>query len=134
MNARVPASGLEEQDANEGGMQPVILIIEPRREVASALEEVITSANYTARVIPHLERLADLGETPAAIVVRIAFEGLVPAHAAIESLPANRPPVLAIAWDEEEAAEAERLKCDVVLRAHRGVSHLCEALKRVVEA
>ncbi len=115
-------------------MRPVILIIEPRREVASALEEVITSANYTAIVIPHLERLADLGETPAAIIVRIAFEGLVPAHAAIEKLPANRPPVLAIAWDDEEAAEAERLKCDVVLRAHGGVSHLCEALKRVVEA
>ena len=110
----------------------MILIIEPRREVALALEGVITSANYTTMVIPHLERLADLGETPAAIVVRIAFEGIVPAHAAIEKLPKNHPPVLAIAWDDEEAAEAERLKCDVVLRAPRGVSHLCEALKRVI--
>jgi hypothetical protein len=114
-------------------MRPVILIIEARREVASALEEVITSAHYDAVVIPHLERLADLGETPAAIVVRIAFEGVVPAHAAIEKLPANRPPVLAIAWNDEEAAEAERLKCDVVLRSRLGVSHLCEALKRVVQ-
>ena len=111
----------------------MILIIEPRREVAVALEEVITSAHYTVMVIPHLERLSDLGETPAAIVVRIAFEGLVPAHAAIEKLPTNRPPVLAIAWDDEEAAEAERLKCDVVLRSERGVSHLCEELRRVVQ-
>jgi hypothetical protein len=114
-------------------MRPVILIIEARREVASALQEVITSAHYDAVVIPHLEQLADLGETPAAIVVRIAFEGVVPAHAAIEKLPANRPPVLAIAWNDEEAAEAERLKCDVVLRSRDGVSHLCEALKRVVQ-
>ena len=73
-------------------MGPVILILEPRREVASALEDLITSAHYTPVVIPHLERLADLEETPAAIIVRIAFEGLVPAHAAIEKLPANRPP------------------------------------------
>ena len=114
-------------------MRPVILIVEPRREVASALEDVITSANYTPMVIPHLERLADLDETPAAIIVRISFEGLVPAHAAIEKLPANRPPVLAIAWDDEEAAEAERLKCDVVLRPPRGVSRLCEVLKSVVD-
>lgn len=113
-------------------MRPVILIIEPRSEVASALEDVITSANYSAVVIPHLERLADLGEVPAAIVVRIAFEGLVPAHAAIEKLPANRPPVLAIASDEEEAAEAARLKCDVVLGPPRGIRGLCEALRRVV--
>jgi hypothetical protein len=115
-------------------MRPVILIIEPRSEVASALEELITSANYSAVVIPHLERLADLGEVPAAIIVRIAFEGLVPAHTAIAKLPANRPPVLAIAWDDEEAAEAARLKCDVVLGPPRGVKDLCDALKQVVNA
>jgi len=114
-------------------MRPVILIVEPRREVASALEDVVTSANYTPIVIPHLECLADLDEIPAAIIVRIAFEGLVPAHAAIEKLPANHPPVLAIAWDDAAAAEAERLKCDVVLRPPRGVSRLCEVLKSVVE-
>ncbi len=114
-------------------MRPVILIIEPRSEVASALEEVITSANYTALVIPHLERLADLGEIPAAIVVRIAFEGLVPTHTAIEHLPADRPPVLAIARDDRETAEAQRLKCDVVLGPPRGVSRLYEALKRVLQ-
>jgi hypothetical protein len=113
-------------------MGPIILILEPRREVASALEDLITSAHYTPVVIQHLERLADLEETPAAIIVRIAFEGLVPAHAAIEKLPANRPPVLAIAWNDEEAAEAERLRCDVVLRPPRGVSRLCEALKSMV--
>lgn len=113
-------------------MPPLILIIEPRREVATALQDVITSANYRAIVIPHLERLADLGVTPSAIVVRIAFEGLEPAHAAIERLPATRPPIVAIAWEDSEVAEAVRLKCDVVLRGAREVGRLCDVLGEVV--
>ena len=113
----------------------MILIIEPRREVADAIEEVITSAHYQAMVVPHLEQLGDLGVTPAAIIVRIAFEGVSePAHAAIARLPPNRPPIVAIAWEEHEVAEAMRLNCDVVLRGARDVGHLCEALSRVVQA
>jgi hypothetical protein len=111
----------------------VILIIEPHPEVAAALEEVISTARFTSMVIPHLERLSDLVVTPAAIVVRIAFEGTVPAHAAIEHLPPNHPPVVAIAWDDAEMAEAERLKCDVVLRAPRDVTFLCDTLRRVAQ-
>ena len=114
-------------------MPPVILIIEPRPEVAAALEDVISTARFTAMVIPHLERLSDLEVAPAAIVVRIAFEGTVPAHAAIEHLPPNHPPVIAIAWDDAELAEATRLKCDVVLRAPREVPQLCATLKRVAQ-
>lgn len=112
----------------------MILIIEPRREVADALEDVIASARYNTRVVPHLERLADIGDAPAAIVVRIAFEGLEPAHIAIERLPPSHPPVVAIAWEDEEVAEATRLKCDVVLRGPGEVNRLCEALTRVVHA
>ena len=114
-------------------MDPVILIIEPRPEVAAALEEVISTARFRACVIPHLERLSDLDFAPSAIVVRIAFEGSVPAHAAIEHLPPNHPPVVAIAWGEAELAEAARLKCDVVLRAPGDVTHLCATLWRVAQ-
>jgi hypothetical protein len=115
-------------------MSHVILIIEPRPEVASALQEVVASANYRAVVIPHLERLGDLAVSPAAIIVRIAFEGSEPAHRAIARLPpANRPPIVAIAWEEDEIAEAHRLNCDVVLHGPRDVSRLCEVLARVVE-
>jgi hypothetical protein len=114
-------------------MGPVILIIERRPEVAAALQDVITSANYSAHVIPHLERLADLGTTPAAIVVRIAFEGSDPAHVALEKLPSNRPPVIAIAWEDDEVAEAQRLNCDVVLQGARDVGRLCDVLMRVVQ-
>lgn len=115
-------------------MLPTVLIIEPRHEVAVALQQVLASANYATLVRPHLERLADLGVTPAAIVVRIAFEGTEPAHLVIGKLPPDRPPIIAIVWDDAEAAEAVRLRCDVVLRGPRDVSHLCEVLRRLVHA
>jgi hypothetical protein len=116
-------------------MQPVILIIEQRPEVADALSDVITSAHYYPIVRPHVERLTDLGVTPSAIVVRIAFENIgEPAHAAIARLPADRPPIIAIVWEETEAEEAARLACDVVLRAPGDVARLCDALTTVVNA
>lgn len=113
-------------------MRPVVLIVEPRREVAEALEDVVTSARYEAIVRPHVDRLSDLGVTPSAIIVRVAFEGISePPHAAIGRLP-HRPPVVAIAWEENEVAEAARLKCDVVLRAPQEIGQLCQALTSVV--
>jgi hypothetical protein len=114
-------------------MRPVILIIERRPEVAEALADVVTSANFEALVRPYLEGLEDLGSTPAAIIVRIAFEGTgEPAHAAISRLPVNRPPVVAIVWEQREAEEAKRLNCDVVLRAPDDVGRLCDALTAVM--
>jgi hypothetical protein len=116
-------------------MRPSVLIIEPRREVAAAIESVVNTANFVAVVTPHLQQLDDLAVAPSAIIVRIAFEGAgEPAHAAIGRLPPNHPPVLAIAWEEDEIREAERLKCDVVLHAPADVSRLCEALGRLVHA
>ncbi len=115
-------------------MVPSILIIEPRREIADALADVILSANYTPIVRAHVERLSDLGVTPAAIIVRIAFEGVSePAHAALQRLGPNRPPVIALASLPDEVAEAERLRCDVVLRTPGGVSRLCDVLAKLVQ-
>jgi CheY-like chemotaxis protein len=114
-------------------MNPTVLVLEPQREVADALRELLTSVRYATVVRPHLERLGDLGVTPAAIIVRIAFEGLgEPAHAAISRLPPGRPPVIAIASDEHEVNEARRLGCDVVLRAPAEVNRLCEVLSQVI--
>ena len=114
-------------------MLPAILIIEPRREVAEALEDVVTSAKYSAIVRPYIDRLQDLAMTPAAIIVRISFDSFSePAHAVIARLPPNRPPVIAIAWEDQEVAEAVRLKCDVVLRAPADVGQLCDVLHRLV--
>lgn len=116
-------------------MRPVILIIEPRPEVAEALADVVISANYCAMVRPYIDRLGDIGVTPSAIIVRIAFEGVgEPVHAAIGRLPVDRPPVVAIVWEEKEIAEAARLKCEVVLRAPDDVGRLCDALTTLVNA
>ena len=114
-------------------MPPVVLILEARKEVASALEAAIALANLTPIVIPHLERLSDVPYTPAAIVVRIAFESVAdPPHAAIARLPQDRPPVVAIAWEEDELEEARRLTCDVVLHAPHDINQLCATLTRLV--
>ena len=116
-------------------MQPTVLILEARKEVSGALESVIASANFIPVVVPHLERLGDLAITPAAIVVRIAFETeSEPPHAALERLGRSRPPVVAIAWEEHELEEARRLKCDVILHAPHDISRLCETLSRLIQA
>jgi hypothetical protein len=113
-------------------MPPVVLIIETRPEVADALQDVVTSARYAAIVRPHVECLSDLDVPPAAIIVRIAFEGVgEPQHASIGRL-VDRPPVVAIAWEDDEIAEAMRLKCEVVLRAPNDVGRLCDALSAVI--
>jgi hypothetical protein len=114
-------------------VRPVILILEKRREIATALEEVVKSARYAAVVRSYVDSLADLGATPSAIIVRITFEGVgEPTHAAIRHLPPNRPPVIAIAWEDAEIDEALRLKCDIVLKAPDDVGRLGAALTSVV--
>jgi hypothetical protein len=114
-------------------MRPVVLIVEPRREVAEALEDVVTSAQFEAIVRPHVDQLSDLGVAPSAIIVRVAFEGIgEPPHAAIGRLR-DRPPVVAIAWEERGVAEAARLKCDVVLRAPQEIGQLCQALTTLLQ-
>lgn len=115
-------------------MQSTVLIIEARSEVAAALEAVLAAANLTAVVVPHLEKLSDIEIAPAAILVRIAFESVSdPPHAAISRLPRERPPVVAIAWEEDELEEARKLKCDVILHAPHDIPRLCETLTRVVQ-
>jgi hypothetical protein len=114
-------------------MPPVVLIIEPRKEVAAALESTIALSHFTPIVVPHLERLSDIPHAVAAIVLRVSFEGVGdPAHAAVSRLPHDHPPVVAIAWEEDEVEEAKRLKCDVVLHAPHEIGRLCEALLKLV--
>jgi len=114
-------------------MPPVVLILEARKEVADALESAIALADVTPVVVPHIECLGDVPYTPAAIVVRIAFESVSePPHAAIARLGRERPPVVAIVREEKEAAEARRLRCDVVLRAPDDIPRLCEAVLTVI--
>ena len=112
-------------------MQATILILETRREVAEALQSVLSSANFDTIVRPHVEHLADLHIRPAAIIVRVTFEGSVPTHQAVSRLPPDRPPVIAIVRDDDERREAQRLKCDVILRAPDDLSRLQDILEKV---
>jgi hypothetical protein len=114
-------------------MPPVVLIIEARKEVAEALESAIALADMTPVVVPYVERLGDVPYSLAAIVVRIAFEGVSePPHAAIGRLGRERPPVIAIVREENEVDEARRLQCDVVLRAPDDIPRLCEVVLNVI--
>jgi len=110
-----------------------ILIVERHPEVADALEQVIACADCLAVVRAHVDGLDDVNPAPAAIVVRITFEGShEPAHAGLARLPADHPPVIAIVRGEEEAYEAARLNCDVVLRAPYDLGQLRSILSRLV--
>jgi len=113
-------------------VRPSVLVLESRRDIADALQDVITSAHYRAIVRPHIDHLDSLDDRPAAIVTRITSVGVgEPAYRAIEHLH-GRPPVVAIAWADDEVAEAIRLKCEVVLRAPAEVGRLYEVLTRIV--
>ena len=110
-------------------MPQSILIVERHREVAEALEQVIASADHAPIVRTHMDGLDEIHPTPAVIVLRIVFEGgCEPLHACVERLPKQRPPIIAIVREDEEASEAERIKCDVVLRAPHELGRLREAI------
>lgn len=99
-----------------------VLIIEPHDELAAAFEQVVASADFTPLVRRHVASMSDIGITPAAIVVRIG-------HGDISTLPADRPPIVAIVSSDEEFDEAKRLRCEVVLRAPAEIRKLCESLR-----
>lgn len=104
-----------------------VLIIEPHNDLAAALEEAVASADFLPIVRCHVASMTDVGVTPATIVVRIG-------HGDISSLPSDRPPVVAIASTEEAAAEAKRLKCEVILRAPEEIKRLYDALRTLTHA
>jgi hypothetical protein len=113
-------------------VRPSVLILESRRDIADALQDVITSAHYRAIVRPHIDHLDNLDARPAAIITRITSVGVgEPSYRAIETLHC-RPPVVAIVWADDEMAEAVRLKCEVVLRAPDDIGRLCDVLTRIV--
>jgi hypothetical protein len=116
-------------------MRPTVLIIEARPEVGAALKSVIEALDLAAMVVPHLDTLNDLEITPAAILVRIALDGSGdPPHAVLGRLPASRPPVVALAWEEQEVEEARKLNCDIVIQLPAESWRLGETMRRLVQA
>ena len=100
-----------------------VLIIEPHDELAAVFEDVVASAFCTPPLVRrHVESLNDLRVRPATIVLRVG-------HADVSNLPPDRPPIVAIAFTDADVAEAERLHCEVVLRAPGEVRRLCDVLR-----
>ncbi len=114
-------------------MTPTVAIVEPYRDLALTLNEVVVMAHCTPVTLGSLDALPAMSPPPAAIVVRVAtdspFEG---PHAGLGQIPrAARPMVFALVSSDADAAEATRLGCEVVLRAPEQVRGLYEALARV---
>jgi hypothetical protein len=101
-----------------------VLIIEPHDELAAAFEQVVASADFHPIVRRHVDSMSDLGVTAAAIVVRIG-------HGDVSTLPPDRPPIVAIVTTDDEAAQAQRLRCEVILRAPSEIRRLYEALRTI---
>jgi hypothetical protein len=117
-------------------MPPTVLIIEPYRDLATAIEEVVTMAHCTPVTVSSGQGMADLSDTPAAIVVRVttnvAFDS---PHESLRQIPReHRPRVVALAVTDEDVLEAERLQCDVVLRTPRQMQGLYDTLMHLPEA
>jgi hypothetical protein len=104
-----------------------VLIIEPHDELAAAMEQVVASADFVPIVRRHVQTMSDLGVMPSTIVVRIG-------HGDVSTLPPDRPPIIAIVSNDEEALEARRLRCEVVLRAPAEIRRLCEVLRQLTFA
>lgn len=113
-------------------MAPTVAIIEPHREFASALQEVVVLARCAPRCVTTFDELTDAA-APMAVVVRLSAK--LPSSLLQEGLSrlpsTHRPTVLALASTDADVAEATRLGCDVVLREPRQIRGLYDALARI---
>ena len=114
-------------------MRPTVAIIEPYRDMALPLEEVVMLARCTPVTMSCADGLKELAEPPSAIVVRIAtgLPAAAPSTQLKEMCRSSETKVLALTATDEDAAEARRLGCDTLLREPRQVRALYEALTKV---
>lgn len=113
--------------------QPMVVIAEPHRAIADALQDVVTLAGCAAVIVDTVEAVRAF-RSPAVLVVRIATEmPLMSPHRGLEHLArTERPLVVALASSEADVAEAERLACEVIACAPRQVQALYETLRQLV--
>jgi len=114
---------------------PTVVIVEPYKDFAAALQEVVALAHCKPVTIGNVAGLSELSKPPAAIVVRVAtnlpFES---PHAGLDDMhPDKRPLVVALTSSDADVAEANRLGCEVVLREPQQVRGLYDALTHVVK-
>ena len=110
--------------------EPTVVIVEPHHDVAVALEDVVKLAHCSPLIVSGVESLQRLHLAPAAIVVRVSADlPLRSPHAGLDDLPrANRPMIVALVATQGDIAEAERLDCEVVVRAPGQIQGLYDVL------
>jgi hypothetical protein len=116
---------------------PTVIIVEPYRDIAIALEEIVSLARCTPLTIGAVEEPAALlQERPAAIIVRVATDlSYRSPHAGLTRWPAAmRPMVVALVSTDADVAEAERFGCDVILQEPKQVRQLYDTLAHVAAA
>jgi DNA-binding NtrC family response regulator len=111
--------------------QPTVAIAESHHEIADALEDVVALAGCVPVTVNSIEALQDMRSTAAAIVVRVATEMTDSSpHLVLQELAlSTRPLVVALTSSDADVAEAQRLHCEVVLRAPHQVQGLYETLQ-----
>ena len=111
-------------------MTPTVAIVEPYRDLAEPLQEVVALAHCTPVTVASLEELAELTGVPAAIIIRVVASSLSPSlDKGLEQLRAEgNPKVVALTSSDADAEEAERIGCDLVLRQPQQVRALYDAL------
>ena len=117
-------------------MIPTVAIVEPDRDLAEPLQEVVVLAHCTPVTVASVDELAELTGAPAAIIIRIVASSQAPSpYKGLERMRADgHPTVLALTSSDEDDAEAERMGCDVVLRQPQQVRPLYDALTGIAAA
>jgi hypothetical protein len=121
----------------QGRGVPTVVIVEPYRDIAIALEEVVSLARCTPLTVGAVEEPASLlQERPAAIIVRVATDlSYRSPHAGLTRWPPSmRPMVVALTSTDADVTEAERLGCDVILQEPKQVRQLYDTLTNVAAA
>jgi hypothetical protein len=114
-------------------VRPTVVIAEPHHEIAHALQDVVALAGCVPVIVSNFESMRMLDVQPVAIVVRVATEmPLMSPHLGLRDLGRRgRPLIVALASNEADVAEAERLDCEVIARAPHQVQALYDALTRL---
>ena len=114
---------------------PLVVVVEPHREIADALQDVVTLAGCVPVMASHCESVRELNldSLPAAIVVRVATEiRTMSPHFGLEHFSrTDEPLIVALASSDADVAEAERLECQVIARAPNQVQALYNALTQL---
>ena len=115
--------------------RPVVVVAEPYHPIANALQDVVALAGCVPVVVSGTQGDCELRSRPAAIVVRVDTALSRSPHVTLADVRGDTPPlIVALASNEEDAAEAKRCGCQVIARPPNQMKALYETLRRLAAA